>query len=91
MVDAKIHVMQHDLDEIAKTGRLEIAPSEKSGSGVSSSEEVVSTPRFSTDGPFSHPVFPSSDAPLPEVTPVTAPPASPTPSQSCLLYTSRCV
>lgn len=84
MVDAKIHVMQHDLDEIAKTGRLEIAPSEKSEPGVSSSEEVVSTPRLSTDGPFSHPVFPSSDAPLPEVTSVTASPASPTPSQSTL-------
>lgn len=62
-IDAKIHVMQHDLDEIAKNGRIEIEPvleespkQRKLPSGISAKNSQ--TP---LDSPFSQSPYPMPD------------------------------
>lgn len=80
LIDAKIHVMQHDLDEIAKTGRVEIdaTPQETKKSKPKETNEVSDTP-IPSDSPFSQSIYPASDEPLPETTPKPKTPPAPEP------------
>ena len=75
MVDAKIHVMQHDLDEIAKNGHVEIEPThqEKPEPKKESPSTPVSRDALPTDSPFSQPIYPLSENTLPEKPVTTAP------------------
>ncbi len=62
MVDAKIHLMQHDLDEVAKAGKIEITPSLEKPIEHSLKEAPHSAQKnLPTDSPFSKPTYSASN------------------------------
>jgi hypothetical protein len=83
MVDAKIHVMQHDLEEVSKNGRVTIeSSSEKPVKSVS--KESVPKPKdpLPSDSPFSQSIYPPSNEPLPQEAPTSLPSEPPRQSES---------
>ncbi len=77
MVDAKIHVMQHDLDEIAKNGHVEIEPAhqEKSTQQKPVSSKPPEEESLPVDSPFSQSIYPPTtpEAPAPSLETPQAP------------------
>ena len=62
-IDAKIHIMQYDLDEIAKNGHVEIEPVREENSKQRKLTSGISSKNGSTplDSPFSQSSYPLSD------------------------------
>lgn len=76
LIDAKIHIMQHDLDEIAHVGRVEIEADPQKTKKSKEVDEASSTP-IPSDSPFSQSIYPASNEPLPETTPEAETPSAP--------------
>ncbi|MGB2791249.1 MAG: hypothetical protein WBC29_01715 [Candidatus Moraniibacteriota bacterium] len=86
MVDAKIHVMQHDLDEIAKNGHVEIEPDhqEKSTQQRPISSKPPEEESLPVDSPFSQSIYPPTTLETPALSLETPQAPSDAPQQESL-------
>lgn len=89
MIDAKIHVMQHDLDEIAKNGRIEIESNQKEKTHQSTPSSPTTNEPVPSDSPFSQSAYQFDEPASLRDTPQQAPPQETPQSQQEIPSTKR--